>query len=63
MDKHSPTNIGDIGSPWSGQIPHAMERLPPCTTTTESVLQGLCAAATEVHTPRACAPQQEKPPQ
>ena len=24
--------------PWSGKIPHAMEQLSPCTTTTEPVL-------------------------
>ena len=37
--------------PWSGKIPHAAEQLSPCATTTEA------------RTPRARAPQQEKPPQ
>ena len=35
--------------PWSRKIPHSMERLSPCATTTE-----ICV-------PRACPPQQEKP--
>lgn len=55
VNKHSPPNIGDIGDPWSGQIPRAMGQLTPRATTAASVLQGLCAAVTEVHTPRACA--------
>ena len=37
--------------PWSGKIPHATEQLSPCATTTEA------------QAPRACALQQEKPPQ
>ena len=37
--------------PWSRKIPHAAGQLGPCATTTET------------HTPKACAPQQEKPPQ
>ena len=50
--KNPPANAGDHGfEPWSGKIPHAVEQLSPCATTTEA-----CA-------PRACALQQEKPPQ
>ena len=41
--------------------PHAVEQLSPCTTTTEPEFQSLCAATTEDRTPRARAPQQEKP--
>ena len=37
--------------PWPGRIPHAVEQLSPCATTTEARM------------PRARAPQQEKPPQ
>ena len=40
-----------------------MVQLSPCATTTEPVLWNLCGATTEALTPRACAPQQEKPPQ
>ena len=29
--------------PWSGKIPHAMELLSPCATTTEPELHGLCS--------------------
>ena len=36
-----------------------MEQLSPCVTTTEPV----CAASTEARESRACAAQQEKPPQ
>ena len=36
--KNPPANAGDMGSkPWSGKIPHAMEQLSPCATTTEAV--------------------------
>ena len=37
--RNPPANAGDTGSsPWSGKIPHAVEQLSPCTTTTEPVL-------------------------
>ena len=36
--KNPPANAGNTGSPWSGKIPHAMEQLSLCTTTTEPVL-------------------------
>ena len=49
--------------PWSEKIPHAVEQLSPCTTTTEPVLYSPQATTTEARVPRACAPQQEKPPQ
>ena len=34
-------------SPWSGKIPHAVEQLSPCATTTEPVLWSLGTATTE----------------
>ena len=43
--------------PWSGKILHAMG-----TEAHMPQLPSPCAANTEAHTPRACAPQQEKPP-
>ena len=49
--------------PWYGKIPHATEQLSSCTTTTEPELWSPWATTTEARTPRACAPQQEKPPQ
>ena len=50
--KNPPAKAGDTGSsPSLRKIPHAAEQLSPCTTTTEALV------------PRACAPQQEKPPQ
>ena len=37
--KHLPANAGDTGSsPGPGRIPHAVEQLSPCATTTEPVL-------------------------
>ena len=47
--KNMPCNTGYVGSiPGQGtEIPHAMEQLSPCTTTTESVCHNL----------RVCAPQ------
>ena len=50
-------------TPWSGKIPHAVEQLNPCTTTIEPVPKRLGAATTEACAARACALQQEKPPQ
>ena len=50
--------------PWSGKITHAAEQLSPYATTTELALQSPRATTTEARsTPRAHAPQQEKPPQ
>ena len=59
MDKNPPANAGDMGSiPGLGRF-HMLwgnqAQVPQ--------LLGLRAAATEVHTPRASAPQQEKIPQ
>ena len=37
--KNPPANAGDTGfEPWSGKIPHAVEQLSLCATTTEPVL-------------------------
>ena len=36
--KNLPANAGDRFEPWSGKIPHAVEQLSPCTTTTEPAL-------------------------
>ena len=47
---HLPIKRAHGFNPWSGKIPHALGQLSPWTTTTET------------NTPRACAPQQEKPP-
>ena len=55
--KNLPANAGDIGSsPGPGKIPHAMELLSPCATTTESVLY-----SSRVTTTEACEPQLLKP--
>ena len=43
--------------------PNAAKQLSPCATTTEPALQIPQATTTEARTPRARAPQQEKPPQ
>ena len=43
--------------PWSGKIPHAMEQLSPCATTTEPVLLSPCTTTTEPMHPRAHVPQ------
>ena len=45
--------------PWLGKIPHAMEQLSPCATTTEPVLQSLRATTTEAYVPTARALQRE----
>ena len=64
MVKNPPAKAGDTGSiPGRGRFPHAVEQLSPCTTTTEPALLSPRAATTEACTPRAGAPQQEKPPQ
>ena len=58
VSKNLPINAGDMGFfPLSGQIPHAMEQLSPCATTTEPTFYKY-----ESHKSRGCAPQQEKPP-
>ena len=44
-------NRGLEFDPWSGKIPHAREKLSPCTVTTEAPM------------PKAYTAQQEKPPQ
>ena len=37
--KNPPSNAEDLGlEPWSGKIPHAMEQLSLCATTTEPTL-------------------------
>ena len=53
VDKNPPANAGDMGPiPGRGtKIPHAEEQL------------SLRATTTKLPCPRACAPQQEKPPQ
>ena len=33
--------LGTWFNPWSGKIPHTMEELSPCATTTEPALYGL----------------------
>ena len=50
--------------PWSRKIPHAAEQLLSLySKARELQLLSPCAATTEARAPRACAPQQEKPPQ
>ena len=65
MVKNPSANAGDTGSSTgSGKIAHAAEQLSPCATTTEPELYSPRATTTEApHEPRACAPQQKKPPQ
>ena len=59
VSKHLPINAGDMDLiPLSGKIPHAMEKLSPCATTTEPTF-----CKYESHKSTGCAPQQEKPPQ
>ena len=47
--------------PWSGKIPHALEQLSSCATTTEPVPQSPGATTAEHTCPRAHAMRQEKP--
>ena len=35
VDKNPPANAGTWVRSWSGKIPHAIEQLSPCATTTE----------------------------
>ena len=39
MDRSLPASAGDSFNPWFGKIPHALEQLSPCATTTEPELQ------------------------
>lgn len=55
MVKRPPANMGDTGSIPAREDSQAMEQLHPCATTAEPA-----SATTDVHAPRACAPQ-EKP--
>ena len=48
---------------WSRKIPHAVEQLSPCATTTEPVRLEPLSHNYWAHVPRARAPQQKKPPQ
>ena len=43
-----------------GKIPHALEQLSPCSTTTEPVLQSPGATVLKPKSPRSLAPQQEQ---
>ena len=47
MVKNSPANAGDMVRSLVRKIPHAMEQLSPCATTTEPVFQNPGAATTE----------------
>ena len=49
--------------PWSWRIPHAAERLGPCTTATEPALWSSWVTTADAHAPRARVPQWEGPPQ
>ena len=57
--KNPPANGGDTGSSPGPQRSH----MPRSNESNVPQLLSLCATATEAHTPRAHAPQQEKPPQ
>ena len=53
--------VQETGSiPGLGKVPHALEQLSTCATTTEFVLQSPGTTATESTHPGACALQQEK---
>ena len=71
MGKNSLANAGETGSvpdvgrfhmPWSYKA-HASQLLGLCSRACTPQLLSLHAAATGPCTPKACAPQQEKPPQ
>ena len=50
--------------PWAKKIPHAVEQLSPCATTIEPVLSRVRELQLwKPSSPRACALQQEKPPE
>ena len=60
VNKNLPANAnGSI--PGSRKIPHAVDQLNLCATSTEPLLSSPQAATPEAHLPRAQAPQQEKP--
>ena len=59
--KNLPANAGDTGS--SPGLGRSHMPPSPCATTTEPALYSPRATTTEAHAPRACALQQEKPPQ
>ena len=60
VNKNLPANAnGSI--PGSRKIPHAVDQLNLCVTSTEPLLSSPQAATPEAHLPRAQAPQQEKP--
>ena len=66
--KNPPANARDVGSipdPRSHMLwatkPHVPQPLSSCSRAWEPQLLSPPAAATEGHSPRACAPQQEKP--
>ena len=70
--KDLPCNTGGTGSvpgagrsqiSHAGKIPHVLEQLSPCTTTTECLPQSLGPTAAEACAPRVHVPQQEEPPQ
>ena len=60
VDKNRPANArGHRFDPCSRKIPHCMEQLSPCATTTEPVLPSPWATITEAHMPRTHALQWE----
>ena len=71
MVKNPPAKAGVMGSnpgpgrshmPWSNWA-HVPQLMSLCSRAREPQLLSLRATTTEARTPRACAPQQEKPPQ
>ena len=47
-----PASAGEMRfNPWSGNIPHALEQLSPCATTTVLSLKSLGVTTTEAGTP------------
>ena len=71
MVKNLPANAGDMGSspgPGRSHMPrsneaHAPQLLNLRSRARKPQLLNLCTTTTDAHTPRAHAPQQEKPPQ
>ena len=69
--KNLPANAGDTGSspgPGRSHMPqsnkaHVPQLLSLCSRAREPQLLSLCAITTKARTPRAHAPQQDKPPQ
>ena len=69
--KNPPASVGDTGSsPGLGRShmlrsnkAHAPQVLSLCSRACDPQLLSPRATTTEAHAPRACAPQQEKPPQ